>query len=380
MSTSTQPDVSEDGLEPAADDSDALLRVNKMTKHFPIKQGILIQRQVGAVKAVDGVSFAVRAGETLGLVGESGCGKSTTGRVVTKLLDPTAGEIYFGGRDIAKLKRSEMRSLRTDIQMIFQDPYSSLNPRHTIGTIVGAPFRIQNTKTDKGVKAEVQSLMERVGLNPEHYNRYPHEFSGGQRQRIGIARAVALRPKLIVCDEPVSALDVSIQAQVVNLLEDLQNEFGLAYIFVAHDLSVVRHIADRVAVMYLGKVMELAPRDTLYSTPMHPYTHSLMSAVPVPDPHKEGRRERILLVGDLPSPINPPSGCVFHTRCPKYRSVLSDNDQQRCRSEVPALTAKAPDQFVACHYPEVRADIAAAEDEGITGGASEAGATAMPLA
>jgi oligopeptide/dipeptide ABC transporter ATP-binding protein len=379
MSTATSSDAETGAtLEPAADDSDALLRVNNLTKHFPIKQGILIQRQVGAVKAVDGVSFAVRAGETLGLVGESGCGKSTTGRVVTKLLDPTAGEIYFGGRDIAKLKRGEMRALRTDIQMIFQDPYSSLNPRHTIGTIVGAPFLIQKTKTERGVKAEVQSLMERVGLNPEHYNRYPHEFSGGQRQRIGIARAVALRPKLIVCDEPVSALDVSIQAQVVNLLEDLQNEYKLAYIFVAHDLSVVRHIADRVAVMYLGKVMELAPRDTLYSTPMHPYTHSLMSAVPVPDPKKEGRRERILLVGDLPSPINPPSGCVFHTRCPKYRAVLSETDRERCRTDVPALEAKAPMQFVACHFPEARADIASGEDLGITGGEGESGgATAL---
>jgi oligopeptide/dipeptide ABC transporter ATP-binding protein len=367
MSTATRPDEADTPIAPAADDADALLRVNQMSKHFPIKQGILIQRQVGAVKAVDGVSFAVRAGETLGLVGESGCGKSTTGRVVAKLLDPTAGEIYFGGQDIAKLKRGEMRSLRTDIQMIFQDPYSSLNPRHTIGTIVGAPFRIQRTKTERGVKAEVQSLMERVGLNPEHYNRYPHEFSGGQRQRIGIARAIALRPKLIVCDEPVSALDVSIQAQVVNLLEDLQNEYKLAYIFVAHDLSVIRHIADRVAVMYLGKVMELAPRDTLYATPMHPYTHSLMSAVPVPDPHKEGRRERILLIGDLPSPINPPSGCVFHTRCPKYRAVLSETDRERCRSEVPSLDAKAPNQFVACHFPEARADIAAGEDAGIAG-------------
>ncbi len=378
MSTATSSHAAADGvgpLEPAADDSDALLRVNNLTKHFPIKQGILIQRQVGAVKAVDGVSFAVRAGETLGLVGESGCGKSTTGRVVTKLLDPTTGEIYFNGQDIAKLKRKQMRALRTDIQMIFQDPYSSLNPRHTIGTIVGAPFLIQRSKTERGIKAEVQSLMERVGLNPEHYNRYPHEFSGGQRQRIGIARAIALRPKLIVCDEPVSALDVSIQAQVVNLLEDLQNEFGLAYIFVAHDLSVVRHIADRVAVMYLGKVMELAPRDTLYSTPMHPYTHSLMSAVPVPDPKKEGRRERILLVGDLPSPINPPSGCVFHTRCPKYRAVLSETDRERCRTEVPPLELKAPTQFVACHFPEARADIASGEDQGIIVDA-ESGTTA----
>ena len=369
MSTPTQRQdaVADIDLSPAADDADALLRVNNVAKHFPIKQGILIQRQIGAVRAVDGVSFAVREGETLGLVGESGCGKSTTGRVVAKLLDPTSGEIFFRGDNIANLSRRAMRALRTDIQMIFQDPYSSLNPRHTIGTIVGAPFRIQRTKTDNGIKAEVQGLMERVGLNPEHYNRYPHEFSGGQRQRIGIARAVALRPKLIVCDEPVSALDVSIQAQVVNLLEDLQAEFGLAYVFVAHDLSVVRHIADRVAVMYLGKLMELTDRDTIYAAPVHPYTHSLMSAVPVPDPKKEGKRERILLIGDLPSPINPPSGCVFHTRCPKYRAVLSDNDQQRCRSEVPPLELKAPGQFAACHFPEARADIALAEDAGISG-------------
>jgi oligopeptide/dipeptide ABC transporter ATP-binding protein len=259
-----------------------------------------------------------------------------------------------------------MRALRTDIQMIFQDPYSSLNPRHTIGTIVGAPFRIQKAKTEKGVKAEVQALMERVGLNPEHYNRYPHEFSGGQRQRIGIARAIALKPKLIVCDEPVSALDVSVQAQVINLLEDLQNDYNLTYIFVAHDLSVVRHISDRVAVMYLGKIMELTDRDVLYSTPMHPYTHGLMSAVPVPDPEKESRRERILLVGDLPSPINPPTGCVFHTRCPKYRQILSETDKQHCRDVVPLLEPKADDHFVACHFPQVRADIAAAVDVGVT--------------
>jgi oligopeptide/dipeptide ABC transporter ATP-binding protein len=258
-----------------------------------------------------------------------------------------------------------MRPRRRDIQMIFQDPYSSLNPRHTIGTIVGAPFHIQGAKTERGIKAEVQSLLERVGLNPEHYNRYPHEFSGGQRQRIGVARAVALRPKLIVCDEPVSALDVSIQAQVVNLLEDLQSEFDLAYIFVAHDLSVVRHIADRVAVMYLGKVMELTDRDTLYSAPMHPYTHALMSAVPVPDPRKENRRQRILLTGDLPSPVNPPSGCVFHTRCPKFREVLGDTEREQCTTAVPPLEAKASGHFVACHFPEVRVDIAAAEDEGI---------------
>ena len=352
--------------------ADALLTVDNLKKHFPIKQGILFQRQVGAVRAVDGVSFFLNAGETLGLVGESGCGKTTAGRVVTKLLEPTSGRIVFDGTDITGLSRSKMRPLRRGIQMIFQDPYASLNPRHTIGTIVGAPYRIQGAATEHGIKAEVQDLLARVGLNPEHYNRYPHEFSGGQRQRIGIARAIALRPKLIVCDEPVSALDVSIQAQVINLMEDLQQEFGIAYIFVAHDLSVVRHIANRVAVMYLGKVMELADRDTLYARPMHPYTHALMSAVPVPDPDKEGRRERILLKGDLPSPINPPSGCVFHTRCPKFRDVLSETDKERCRSAVPELSPKAPGQFVACHFPEVRADIAAAEDEGVQVGGSVA--------
>jgi peptide/nickel transport system ATP-binding protein len=351
-SETTQPDI-----HPAADDPHALISVNRVQKHFPIKQGVLFQRQVGAVKAVDGVSFSVRAGETLGLVGESGCGKSTTGRVVTRLLEPTGGSITFEGREISQLNRDQMRPLRRDIQMIFQDPYSSLNPRHNIGAIVGAPFRIQKVKTEKGVKAEVQTLMERVGLNPEHYNRYPNEFSGGQRQRIGIARAIALRPKLVVCDEPVSALDVSIQAQVVNLLEDLQSEYDLAYIFVAHDLSVVRHISDRVAVMYLGKIMELSDRDVLYAEPMHPYTHGLMSAVPIPDPQKEQQRERILLTGDLPSPINPPSGCVFHTRCPKYREELTDVEKERCRVEIPELETKREGHFVACHFAEVRAEV-----------------------
>jgi oligopeptide/dipeptide ABC transporter ATP-binding protein len=326
---------------------DALLQVRDLKKHFPITQGILFQKQVGAVQAVDGVTFDVAERETLGLVGESGCGKSTAGRTITKLIEPTSGSIVFDGKEISGYSRSQMQALRNDIQIIFQDPYSSLNPRHPIGTIVGAPFRITDSSlTDKEIKSKVQSLLERVGLNPEHYNRYPHEFSGGQRQRIGVARAVALRPKLIVCDEPVSALDVSIQAQVVNLLEDLQEEFGIAYIFVAHDLSVVRHISDRVAVMYLGKIMELADRDTLYSKPLHPYTHALLSAVPIPDPDNQNRRERILLTGDLPSPINPPSGCVFHTRCFKA--------QERCKLEVPAFREVAPGHAIACHFPEER--------------------------
>jgi oligopeptide/dipeptide ABC transporter ATP-binding protein len=358
----------EEKPEDAITDVETLLSVENVTKYFPIKRGLVVQRQVGAVKAVDGVTFAIGAGETLGLVGESGCGKSTTGRAVTKLIEPTGGSIKFHGKEISGYNRGQMRHLRSEIQMIFQDPYSSLNPRHTVGTIVGSPFRIQNAKTERGIKTEVQEILARVGLSPEHYNRYPHEFSGGQRQRIGIARAIALRPKLIVCDEPVSALDVSVQAQVINLLEDIQNEFQIAYIFVAHDLSVVRHISDRVAVMYLGKIMELTDRDTLYSEPMHPYTHALMSAVPVPDPAKEARRERILLVGDLPSPINPPSGCVFHTRCPKFRLLLGDEEKKQCTSIVPELEAKAPLHFVACHFPEVRADVAAAEDQGVDAG------------
>jgi oligopeptide/dipeptide ABC transporter ATP-binding protein len=353
-----------DEVNEALLDSDALLTVRNIKKHFPIRRGVL-QRQVGAVRAVDGVSFSLNARQTLGLVGESGCGKSTTGRMISRLLAPTSGEVLFNGRDIAQLSTRQMRPVRRDIQMIFQDPYGSLNPRHTVGTIVGAPFHVQGTQSGKGIRTEVQGLMERVGLNPEHFNRYPHEFSGGQRQRIGIARAIALRPKLIVCDEPVSALDVSIQAQVVNLLEDLQDEFNLAYLFVAHDLSIVRHISDNVAVMYLGKIMEIADRDALYSAPLHPYTHALMSAVPVPDPNKESRRERILLTGDLPSPTNPPSGCVFHTRCPKFKMILSDSDKQRCVNEVPPLEVKAAGHLAACHFPEARADVAAAQEVGI---------------
>jgi oligopeptide/dipeptide ABC transporter ATP-binding protein len=350
--------MSENVSHATADRAESLLTVHNVTKYFPGGGGTF-GRHGRPIRAVDGVSFDLAQGETLGLVGESGSGKSTLGRVISKLVEPTAGEISFSGRDIAGLKPREMKQYRREIQMIFQDPFSSLNPRHTIGTIVGAPFRIQKVKPKLGIKAEVQSMMERVGLNPEHYNRYPHEFSGGQRQRIGIARALALRPKLIVCDEPVSALDVSVQAQVINLLEDLQTEFGVAFMFIAHDLSVVRHIADRVAVMYLGKLMEVTDRDTLYSEPLHPYTHALMSAVPVPDPHKEQRRERILLTGDLPSPSNPPSGCVFHTRCPKYRLELTDDQKTLCRTEAPVLEEKVPGHEVYCHFPAPRSGLTA---------------------
>ena len=327
----------------------SLLSVTGLTKHFPISRGIVLRHQVGAVRAVDGLAFSVAPRETLGLVGESGCGKTTTGRLLIRLLKPTAGRIIFDGHDITNLRQGQMRPLRRDIQMIFQDPYSSLNPRHTVGTIVGAPFRLQKVRPERGVKRSVQDLLELVGLNPEHYNRYPHEFSGGQRQRIGIARTLALRPKLIVADEPVSALDVSIQAQVVNLLEDLQSEFGLTYVVIAHDLSVVRHISDRVAVMYLGKIVELAERDQLYALPRHPYTVALLSAVPVPEPLRgEGgvrqRRERIRLVGDVPSPINPPPACRFHTRCWKAQEV--------CRTQEPPLVELIPGHQVACHFPE----------------------------
>jgi peptide/nickel transport system ATP-binding protein len=324
---------------------ETLLKVTGLTKHFPITKGLL-KRQVGAVRAVDGIDFDVRAGETLGVVGESGCGKSTMGRLITRLLDPSGGRIEFEGRDITHLGTAGMRPMRRDVQMIFQDPYSSLNPRHTVGAIVGAPFRLQRINPEGGVKKEVQRLLGVVGLNPEHYNRYPHEFSGGQRQRIGIARALALNPKLVVADEPVSALDVSIQAQVVNLLDDLQSELGLTYVIIAHDLSVIRHVSDRIAVMYLGKIVELADRRSLYSTPMHPYTRALLSAVPVPDPRNKGRRgaERILLQGDVPSPIKPPSGCRFHTRCWKATKV--------CTTQEPPLVQLGPGQQVACHHPE----------------------------
>ena len=306
-------------------------------------------KSYGRAVAVADVSLDVATGELLVLLGPSGCGKTTTGRLLTRLLEPTDGTILFEGQDITHISTGRMRPLRRDVQMIFQDPYGSLNPRHTVGTIVGAPFRLQKVKTEHGTKRAVQDLLELVGLNPEHYNRYPHEFSGGQRQRIGIARALALKPKLIVADEPVSALDVSIQAQVINLLEDLQNELGLTYVTIAHDLSVVRHMSDRVAVMYLGKMVEIADRTPLYERPMHPYTVALMSAVPIPDTERRTKRDRIRLEGDVPSPINPPKACRFHTRCWKAQEI--------CSTIEPPLAELAPGHRVACHFPENLTDL-----------------------
>jgi oligopeptide transport system ATP-binding protein len=321
-------------------DDNVILRVNHLVKYFPIKRGIIIQKQVGAVHAVDDISFDVRRGETLGLVGESGCGKSTTGRTILQLYRPTSGSVVFDGVDLVQTKGEDLRHMRRKMQMIFQDPYASLNPRMTVGEIVGEPLVIHKISSQKEIEEHVSNLLELVGLNPSFATRYPHEFSGGQRQRIGVARALALQPALIVCDEPISALDVSIQAQVVNLLEDLQAQFNLTYLFIAHDLSMVRHISKRVAVMYLGVLVEMTSRDNLYAEPLHPYTQALLSAVPIPDPVADARRQRTILVGDVPTPVNPPSGCRFRTRCPIAVPM--------CAESRPDFRELRPDHFVAC--------------------------------
>ena len=344
MSTPQLPTETSDGQPLHGDE---LLVVDGLKKYFPITRGIIFQKQIAAVQAVDGVTFTVNPGETLGVVGESGCGKSTMARCVMKLLEPTGGRVLFRGRDITHLSRSGMRPYRREMMMIFQDPYASLNPRKRVGFIVAEALELHKLGTQAEIKRRVQELLEVVGLNPEHYNRFPHEFSGGQRQRIGIARALAVNPSLIVCDEPVSALDVSVQAQVLNLLKDLQRDFNLTYIFIAHDLNVVRYISDRVLVMYLGQVVESGDRNNLYEQPQHPYTGALLSAVPVADPDIGRARQRIVLEGDVPSPINPPSACRFHPRCPRFV-------EGRCDVEPPELTPRAnagPDHLTRCHYP-----------------------------
>ncbi len=321
-------------------EAEVLVRVEGLKMYFPITQGIVIQRHIGDIKAVDGIDFFIRRGETLGLVGESGCGKSTTGRAVLQLYRPTAGSVYFEDQDLTKMKGEKLRQMRRKMQMIFQDPYASLNPRMTVGNIIGEPLEVHNILRGKALKERVQELLQVVGLNPYFINRYPHEFSGGQRQRIGIARALAVQPSFIVCDEPISALDVSIQAQIINLLEELQDQFGLTYLFIAHDLSVVRHISDRVAVMYLGKLMEMTTSLELYKNPLHPYTKALLSAVPIPDPVVEERRKRIILEGDVPSPANPPKGCNFVTRCPMRMDI--------CKEQEPEFRDVGGEHFVAC--------------------------------
>ncbi len=328
--------------ETAAQQNGNLVEIQHLKKYFPVKKGAL-QREVARVHAVDDVTLSVRKGETIGLVGESGCGKSTLGRCIVRLLEPTDGDVVFDGRSIGKLKPRALRPLRREMQMVFQDPYASLNPRKRVGTIIGDPLRIHGIGDRKERKKQVEDLLQKVGLSPEHYNRFPHEFSGGQRQRIGVARALALRPKLVVADEPVSALDVSIQAQMVNLLEELQDDFGLTYVFIAHDLGVVRHVSDRIAVMYLGKLVELSPAEELYTRPIMPYTEALLSAVPIPDPDLSDARERIVLQGDVPSPINPPSGCRFHPRC-RYATDI-------CSQVEPPLTDYGNGHLAACHHP-----------------------------